>query len=984
LLGKEPADPTILKSADIGITVQGYNADTVIDSEYGADKLRLANTSGTNTGDQDLSPYDTHIGDFNNPHNTTALNTPYSPVLPMPTGTDTVADGLEFLNSVRSRYIGLVTKPTITDNGVDTITIGSAIAFLCNCEIFDENTRGNNMTLAETSLTLAINNQVYYVIAKRVGETATYELITDRLLLAKPNKTLVAVAIRTGTTFHISEMNSLGSGLPEKTQQLSIQKDGFGIVSGLGVSANTRVITVDSGLAFYGSTVKDLTACVSDIDNIRFYTWNGSTYTFSTTTLANNTQYNGATALANLTGNKFNVNWLWRGVETQKHIYSTLSRDQYNSVAEAVASPVPAPPDIVLAHAVFVGGIVYRNGENAAQAYIVPKKETGTQLANIHNNLGGLNEGDFKHLTLAEKDSAIFAWVSNTNLGVYAIDSLVSYAGAIYKNITGTNTDTTPDLDTTNWELATGGGGYWTDTGTGFLTPTEPTNAIQLFEELVFTSGNQIRNGAFSNMTFNFRGLSYRFDSNGLSPVSNAMLGSIKPWTRIYGDKLIIGSPADISASVNIKSSDNTSATFAQKIDDSLNSPLLYVRNDGNVGIGTATPEESLDISGNLKITGYLFGGAGLSFPVFNNIQYRGLFPDGLYQTKIRSGNTDVAQFFSASPGNTGILIRKGNQNSFLTIGDGSEAVRAYLTIGDSTIENISSQSLNFTCDVGINTTTPTASLHIKGSGNTSATFAQKIDNSSNSPLLYVRDDGYVDLPNTTFANKVGIISKGGVPFIHDFNYGNNGTVTTSGSNTFIGENAGNFTMGSTATSIVHSSYNTSQGTLTLNRNTTGYYNSAQGWRAMYQNTTGHSNSAQGVYALTSNTIGNHNTAQGVNALYLNISGNNNSAHGRDALRSNTTGGSNTAQGINSLYGNTTASNNTASGADALRANGVGNNNTAIGQSAGRWIADGSTGLTTANQGVFLGMWTKALENNSTNEIVIGYNATGLEITRRL
>lgn len=64
-----------------------------------------------------------------------------------------------------------------------------------------------------------------------------------------------------------------------------------------------------------------------------------------------------------------------------------LSREQYNSISDAIASEVPTPPDIVLAHAVFVGGIVYQRDDPAVQAYIIPKQETGTQLANIHNNL---------------------------------------------------------------------------------------------------------------------------------------------------------------------------------------------------------------------------------------------------------------------------------------------------------------------------------------------------------------------------------------------------------------------------------------------------------------------------------------------------------------------------------------------------------------------------------------------------------------------
>ncbi len=49
--------------------------------------------------------------------------------------------------------------------------------------------------------------------------------------------------------------------------------------------------------------------------------------------------------------------------------------------------------------------------------------------------------------------ASIRNWISNTNSGTYAIDHLVSYNGAIYKNITGTNTDIAPDLDITNWEV---------------------------------------------------------------------------------------------------------------------------------------------------------------------------------------------------------------------------------------------------------------------------------------------------------------------------------------------------------------------------------------------------------------------------------------------------------------------------------------------------------------------------------------------------
>ena len=149
-----------------------------------------------------------------------------------------------------------------------------------------------------------------------------------------------------------------------------------------------------------------------------------------------------------------------------------------------------------------------------------------------------------------------------------------------------------------------------------------------------------------------------------------------------------------------------------------------------------------------------------------------------------------------------------------------------------------------------------------------------------------------LDLNNTTFTSQTGVITKNGYRFIHDFNYGNNGTVTTSGQNTFLGINAGNFTMGSTATIVGQASYNT----------------------------------GVGVNSLTSNTTGSQNTANGYASLY-----------------SNTTGNQNTALGFNS----------------------------------GRYIADKSTGALNSNNSVFLGYRTSPLADNQTNQIVIGYDATG-------
>ncbi|MFA5931797.1 MAG: hypothetical protein WC793_00250 [Candidatus Paceibacterota bacterium] len=178
---------------------------------------------------------------------------------------------------------------------------------------------------------------------------------------------------------------------------------------------------------------------------------------------------------------------------------------------------------------------------------------------------------------------------------------------------------------------------------------------------------------------------------------------------------------------------------------------------------------------------------------------------------------------------------------------------------------------------------------------------------------------GIITLPMTT-SSTTGVIYKGATPFIHNFNFGNNGTVTTDGKNTFVGINAGNFTMGSTATLTYESSSNVGIGQDVLTINTKGYGNTATGWSDLKLNTTG-----------------SWNTAYGVTALYNNTTGSNNVAIGGEALGFNTIGGENTAVGVYALDFNTTGSLNTANGMYSLSSNSTGSRNVALGYAAGAY-----------------------------------------------
>lgn len=84
-----------------------------------------------------------------------------------------------------------------------------------------------------------------------------------------------------------------------------------------------------------------------------------------------------------------------------------------------------------------------------------------------------------------------------------------------------------------------------------------------------------------------------------------------------------------------------------------------------------------------------------------------------------------------------------------------------------------------------------------------------------------------------------------------------------------------------------------------------------------------------------------------------------------------------TAIGANSLYSITTGNGNVATGYMAGSNITTTEYNTFIGTGAGRYLGTGTTPLTSATNGVFLGYNARGSANSQTNEIVIGHNAVG-------
>jgi hypothetical protein len=366
------------------------------------------------------------------------------------------------------------------------------------------------------------------------------------------------------------------------------------------------------------------------------------------------------------------------------------------------------------------------------------------------------------------------------------------------------------------------------------------------------------------------------------------------------------------------------------------------------------------------------------------------------------TGTNNVAVGYNTLPavttGSTNIAIGSGAGGT-LTTGSGNIYVNANAgsTTEATTVRIGTSQTACYIQGIyGASTPTGTPAIVAIDSTGKLGTASSVTGTSLNTPNTLVQRDGTgsfaaqeismndaivagnLILTTEPSTSTAGNIIKGSSRFIHDF-----GTA-----NTFVGINAGNFSMSgaggnvgigtSALTANTTGTLNTAVGSSALITNSSGISNTAVGANTLYANTGGNYNTAVGNAALNTNTVGGFNTAAGTFALNLNTTGSNNTAVGYQALSDNTIGSQNTAVGVSALQDNTTGYNNTAIGFLALATNTIGQQNTAVGVDALNLNTTGSNNTAVGYQ---------ALLNNTTgyDNTAIGYTAlvnnTDIEIT---
>jgi trimeric autotransporter adhesin len=240
------------------------------------------------------------------------------------------------------------------------------------------------------------------------------------------------------------------------------------------------------------------------------------------------------------------------------------------------------------------------------------------------------------------------------------------------------------------------------------------------------------------------------------------------------------------------------------------------------------------------------------------------------------------------------------------------------------------------TTQVGIGTTTPSATLEVNGTSK----FDGLVSFSASQTFPGTLTGITAGTGLTATGSKTNPTLSVDVPFANQY------YAQLKAANTFTGNQTVTGSVSATAgfliggNLIAFGSYGNANSFLGFagNTTTTGIQNNASGTGALALNTTGSANAAIGADALNHNTTGSWNTADGASALVANTTGTGNTANGLQALNTNTTGAYNSAIGVyagqTADKSNLTANNNTALGAGAEFSTGSLTNATAIGSNA--------------------------------------------------
>jgi len=210
---------------------------------------------------------------------------------------------------------------------------------------------------------------------------------------------------RVGTT--LDYINLVGQNVDAngKLRRRFLNSESLRRSQGAVLTASNRNLLLTAGL-FYSGLIESSTPAFNTSTGSTFtQVYNNGTWIRTTgNTQINNTQYNLAGVLTTMPSNDYRVDYVYILADNPSKLYVLLGTATYNNISSARLAPVPADLPTELQYlGSRLGRVIIQKDATITETTSEFATIYQAGSATLHNDLGGLNLGDFQHLTVAEK-----------------------------------------------------------------------------------------------------------------------------------------------------------------------------------------------------------------------------------------------------------------------------------------------------------------------------------------------------------------------------------------------------------------------------------------------------------------------------------------------------------------------------------------------------------------------------------------------------
>ena len=323
-------------------------------------------------------------------------------------GTATYDDVQGWINNTQSG--GRIYGGTITDDSSGGVAISSGQGMIKTTtgnigltKTFDWNAG----TFVSTGLT---DNSINFVYMDYNAGTPQLAVTADRTTIRLQDQFTLGRFYKTGTELHIINTGINLYNAARRSHEMKIEVMGFQRASGgiISESAVTdRALTSSAGVFFLGSneittTAKNTSTAGSDEFTTHYYI-DGAWARTTGQTAIDATNYNdiSATGLTALTVNRYGVHWIY--IHADSDIQTVYGQGDYTLTdAENASIPGSLPSEVEDFGKLAAKIIVKKSATGFTSVISAYTSPFPIDTAAVHNDLGGLDSGDYLHLTAIE------------------------------------------------------------------------------------------------------------------------------------------------------------------------------------------------------------------------------------------------------------------------------------------------------------------------------------------------------------------------------------------------------------------------------------------------------------------------------------------------------------------------------------------------------------------------------------------------------